>query len=616
MENGAGGVKIKLLKNKSIPLNVQTVCLCVFIFIILHIFLYRIVRGADMTDETFYATLSYRLVKGNALLKDMWEQCSTSAIFPSILLRIKQVLVGSLDGIVLFFRLSFFAFNFGAAVFLYYVQKQFLKKEHALLLSLFYLIYAPFHLYTFSYNHLSDVFIMLIINSILLAKIRKNRRLFFLAGCFCAFLAFTYPTMLFLCPVLVLLLFIKNKALRNGWIFFIAGGFSFAIITCIVLLSTIGFTGILTGAKGILSDPAYSLESLPISQKLLNALQYLFTPFSDEKSLWIRLYLGWLFIVFIFRKKSPVLKLSIGLYPIVVGITLFPHLPSMGVLGISAFILYLSLPCPLFILFTDKHKRIFCDFLYFEWLPVLLFYFVLSVSSFGGASQAVQSLIIAAFVSLKEILLILDETIKSLDLKQENLKQRAAQWAPLFLLSVAITGELHIHYNYVYRDYHVINLTEKIQIGPYKGIYTTPERKIFLEEMTKQMSDLQETEKTVCILYQSNFAYLMLDMVPATPTTWGIYPHMDNQVVYSEYFKSGKHHIPERIFIVDVPQAYDSYGQREEHYEFCEPLKTLLSNNYTLLEERSISETGHIKKYALSSDEKTFQQSLQQIFHE
>ena len=48
--------------------------------------MYRIVRGADMTDETFYATLAYRLAKGNHILADMWEQCSTAAVLPSILL--------------------------------------------------------------------------------------------------------------------------------------------------------------------------------------------------------------------------------------------------------------------------------------------------------------------------------------------------------------------------------------------------------------------------------------------------------------------------------------------------------------------------------------------------
>ena len=48
---------------------------------------------------------------------------------------------------------------------------------------------------------------------------------------------------------------------------------------------------------------------------------------------------------------------------------------------------------------------------------------------------------------------------------------------------------------------------------PYENMASTA-----LEEMTDLMLTFQEKDKTVCILHHSNFAYLMLDMIPATPT--------------------------------------------------------------------------------------------------
>lgn len=475
-------------------------------------------------------------------------------------------------------------------------------------------------MYTFSYNHLADMLIMLVINVILLAIEKKNDKLFLAAGCLCAFLAFTYPTMLFLCPIIALLLLLGRKKSQKGWLYFIAGGISFAVIALVILLSTIGISGIMTGIHGIFSDPAYNMETLPINKKLFKAIQYFFTsplPILEDRIFLIKIYFGWMVILLFLQKKLPILKLSLGLYPIVVCMALFPVLQAMEALGIAMFIFYLSLPCPFLILFTKKHRRVFCKFLYFEWLPVMLFYFVISVSSHGGAVQAVQGLLLSAFVMLKETVYILDETFEELNFDKANWRLQVSQWTIIFVLSIAIISEMHVYYNTVYRDGHPRYLTEKIETGPYKGIYTTIERKIYLEEMTRMMAAVQEEEKSVCVLYQTNFVYLMLDdMRPAAPTTWGIYPHIDNQNVYYEYFKLGKEHIPEIIFIVDVPAMYNYCGQREEYYDFCSEIKALIADNYTLTENLSIYETGCIRKYVLASDNETFQESLERIFAE
>ena len=58
-------------KRKIKKIDPVTIYICLFIIIILKFFMYRIVRGADMTDETFYATLAYRLAKGNHILADV-----------------------------------------------------------------------------------------------------------------------------------------------------------------------------------------------------------------------------------------------------------------------------------------------------------------------------------------------------------------------------------------------------------------------------------------------------------------------------------------------------------------------------------------------------------------
>lgn len=587
----------------------EKIYIAFFILAVFFLFLYRIIHGADLTDESFYCTLAYRLVKGNHLFVDMWEQCSTAAVLPAFLLKIYMVISGGTDGLILFFRVMFFVFNLGAAIILFHAPKKYLDFNYVILIALFYLIYAPFHFYIFSYNNLSDMLFMLVVNIILIALDKINLKILFLSGCLCSFMAFTYPPMIFLCPIMVILLLLRHKKYKYGWLYFALGGILFAAMIFMVLCISIGLNGIIIGIKGILSDPAYSIEAIPLKVKLQKAFEYLFTPISND-GICIKIYFISLFIVAFFKNRFPILKLSLVLLPIIIYIDLMP-IKQLVTYGTGSYIFYIAFLCPFLIFFTEN-KKLFLNFLYFEWIPAMFFYAVLAVFSYGGGAQARQGLIVASLVTLKEITLIIGETFQECELYSIKYK-KIEYWIIICFLSLSILSELKVHYATVYRDENIASLSAKVEKGPYKGIYTTEERKIYLEEMTDLMLNFQEKEKTVCILHHSNFAYLMLDMKPTTPTTWGLYPHIDNQNVFFQYFSLSDTHIPDIIFIVNVPEEYNFDAQSEEYYLSRTRIELLLNDNYALVDEKKLNETGSVKKYELVSDKDTFLQSIDRI---
>lgn len=581
--------------------NFLIIYILLFSAIIVIFFIYRLIRGADITDESFYCTMAFRLAKGNYLLKDMWEQSSTSALLPALFLKIYYDIFGGVEGTILFLRIIFMLCNFGTTIIFFITQKNYLDKLYIILIALVYFIYAPFHFYIFSYNNLSDMLILLVINIELLAIEKRKIKVFILAGGICAFLAFTYPTMIILCPIMVWLLFLQREKIKKAWLYFTAGGIFVAVVIFLVFYITIGMDEILIGIKGILSDPAYNIKNIPINKKLENAFENLFTPISD-KGFWIKIFCIWLFFVGFFKKKYPVLKISIGLYPIIVYLALMP-VRQLGTYGTGNYIFYLSFLCPFMIFFTDKNRELFSKFLYFEWIPSLLFYIIISISSYGGAIQARQGLFLAAIVTLKEIVFIIIETFEEIDclfIKKIRIK-KWKEWFIVVLLSAAVVGELSVYYAIIYREEGINNLTAKVEKGPYKGIYTTEQRKSYLEEMTDLMKELQEKDKTVLVLYHSNFVYLMLDMIPATPTTWGLYPHIDNENVFFQYF-SRKTNIPEVIFIVDVPDEFNLDSQSEKYYSYCNQLREFIDNNYILVKKQVVYKTGIVRKYILKAD--------------
>lgn len=614
---GSGyGYGVELIKMRLIGTNLQIknqimkikkleyLYICFFSLVIIYLFLFRLFRGVDLTDESFYATLAYRLAEGNLLLKDMWEQCSTSSVFPAILLKCFMWITGESECIILFFRLSFFFFNLMASVYLYKIQKAFIKRRYAILLSLFYVVYAPFCLYTFSYNSLTDLLFLLVVYSILQAVENQNFKIVILSGLLAAILAFTYPPMLFICCILSILLFLKRKVFNYGYLYFILGGLSMALIISIVLIIKLGgVDGIIDGIEGILSDPAYTLENIPIIIKLKESIVHLFTPIIDGGIL-IELYFIWLLILGLIVHKKPLFRLSLALYPIILLCSFIPVYRNSTALCIGDFILYLSFISPFLIFYTTKNKEIFKKFFYFEYLPSIFFYFVISVFSYGGSIQAVQGLFIAAFVTLKEIIFIVEETFEEVCVCKIDYVQKIKRWIILMFMSITIIGELMGYYSKVYRDDCIVNLTERVSKGPYKGIYTTKKKKLYIEEMEDIMKKLQQKDEKVLVLYHSNFVYLMLNMQPTTPTAWGIYPHLDNQNMFFKYFSYDKTHIPDVIFIVDVPKIFDSDSQREEYYDFCGELKEYINSHYIFTEKEIICKTGTVKKYIRISNKK------------
>ena len=67
---------------------------------------------------------------------------------------------------------------------------------------------------------------------------------------------------------------------------------------------------------------------------------------------------------------------------------------------------------------------------------------------------------------------------------------------PFIALALAVSG-LSNTYAYIYGDAPVEQLTEQVEYGVYKGLYTTSERKIFVEKLERELKRIPKN-KTVC----------------------------------------------------------------------------------------------------------------------
>ena len=566
-------------------------------------FLNRLQLGADTTDEAWYAAMSYNLIKGNHLFADMWDHACTSSVIGAFFLALYRLLSGGVEGCILYLRYCFFVCNCITMLVVYSAMKKYIKKQYAILIAFFYLFYGISGIYTFSYNHLANMFFVLTVGLLLIGDFEQRIRYYVFSGICCALLAFVYPPMIVICVTMVLLIFFKHKKIGNKWVYFVIGGAATAIIISVFVLSQAGISKFVLGIKEMLSDPIHSTNDVQWIDKIREDIEYFFYPFC-KKGIYIKLFTVWLVVLINLQNKYPVLKFSILLYPIIVFLEMLP-LGSMQGYSFGNYMFFMAFMAMFLIYFIDKKKKLYLGLLYYSAIPSLILYYVTSIYAHGDTAQSAQCLFFLAIVTLVEIVEIAEETIERI-FEDNKAVIKFLQLILIVVLFAAIVNEERVHYSYVYRDESVSNLKNRINVGPYKGIKTTAEKKKYLEEMYFVMKELEEKDKTVCTLYHAGFAYLYLDMIPKTPLTWGLWVGIyDQQRTFLKYFSLDEENIPEYIFLVDVEDEINYDYQHERYYDYADKLNMFITENYKLQNDIQIGNTGCVKKYQLINNKNT-----------
>lgn len=554
----------------------------------LAVFAHRLTLGIETSDEAYYAVTGYRFLQGNVPFGDMWEVSSGDAYLMAPFLFLRSLFTGSSEGIFLYLRLCFLPMSFLGAWAGYTYAKNDIEAEFACMLGMFFLFYAPFQLYNFSYNNLCCLFIG-ISSFLILAGIRNGRNVCpYLAGIAMALAVLSYPTMIYQCVILAVAipLILRSKKGLQFLGLYAAGGMTAALPVIIHLSVTTGIGNVIGNLGVILSTNAAPSQSTGrILQCILRAIAYLGTPFVR---IGVPFCVFWVALIgcSLFKKARPVSKYLVLLYPLLCA----NYARTTGVHAVMDFVFPMVLLGPAAILLSGD-RRAMLKKCALEWGLSMLIYFIIAISTTGDASNAKAGSILAAVVSIKLVI----ETFR-----EESAFRYRSFFAYILLFSIVI-GEILLFYAGVYREPDYRKLTEKVESGVYKGIYTTAERKQHIMDLEAVMSQVEDKGETVMILYHSCYAYLMVDMMPKIPSTWGCFDYQaygyDNQSLFMHYLEVPDN-IPENILIINIPEAFDYALQRVERYAPYYPeLNRFIEDHYHLIGTYEEGESGIVLKY-------------------
>jgi len=129
-------------RNKSFFLKYKDI----FAFVVIGVFALTLFRsifyGIATPDESFYLTIPYRVIKGDALLLDEWHASQLSAFLLYLPMKLFLLINKSTDGIILYFRFLFAISQTAVSCYTYYKLKKF-GTLPALISAVIFLLYVP-----------------------------------------------------------------------------------------------------------------------------------------------------------------------------------------------------------------------------------------------------------------------------------------------------------------------------------------------------------------------------------------------------------------------------------------------------------------------------------------
>lgn len=171
-------------------------------------------------DAEYQMAMAYRMIKGDALISQMWEPHQTSAFLCAILMKIYMMLTGTTTGIVLYIQVAGLLIRGALSMLLYRVLKQETGECPARIGAVIYFLNSPKDLLTPEFSNMQLWFATLMF--LALVHYFKNKRLYqlVLAAVWLCLGVFSYPSFVIAWVAAVVLLWkYSDKKIRDIAIF-------------------------------------------------------------------------------------------------------------------------------------------------------------------------------------------------------------------------------------------------------------------------------------------------------------------------------------------------------------------------------------------------------------
>lgn len=500
--------------------------------------------GCDI-DESYAIALSYRIVQGDHLFKEMWELHQMSGIFMAPFIKIYLILNGTAIGIQIFLRIvgTLIQLAFGGV--LYYVLTKYINFEHSFLIVLAYINFSPKFSQVLEFNFLEYLFYSGMIIGFLYYIWTKKRIFLCMIGFFQACSILVYPQILIIIPIEIIVLTVMTVKKKIEWkdlLAILGVEVLMGIIFLIYVLSGVSVAELISNIPYILSDGSHQMT---FAEKMRS--------FTGEIAEYvIPILIGILLFEIIYRlldskqknSRKFLLIVCTICYALCCGVFLVLKYKYTGIkhLYTSFFIIYLF---ETLLYFRVRFSKKYHDVREYDCITVLVF------ASFVACCFASNMVLYSNIGMLLPLVLFMWVQFLKADwsFDSSNIRQNAILVIPfaMFVIILLLSRVFLIRFTsvqprYIFEDYY------EIGVGAEKGVKVTENLHIMYHDRYAAVTENVTANDSLLIYGPDTYFYFLTGSAISAPTTISTPVYDEN--IY-EYYMKYPYKVP-TVIIVDT----------------------------------------------------------------
>jgi hypothetical protein len=446
---------------------------------------YRLFLGIDFTDESFYASTTYRFLLGDQPFIHDLSISQVGHVLGAFFVKIINFLSGSPPAHALILKLRFIEFAIRAftAFFVFKVARG--KLHEKIIFAAFTLAYTNTNVFGLSYNSIANSFLAICILSAVQGIESKNKYWIILSAFALAMTGAVYPTFCLVVPIyLIFVWFSADFKFRKSAIYGSLAGFFIALVSVLLL------TGIPTVES---FSNIYQYLRITATGRSSQVMK-VFTLFYDALDLIKTGILGGFLVgsyAFLKRIKfKTALAKYIDLYLVILILQVLFEQASQLKLMIS-FFMFLSVRA-----FLEKKSSI----LFFVFGLTMVFCLTLGISSNDGTLRF-------GLGTIGSVLWYFSTRIR----------ESAYYFGVVTFSAMAFS---YLGFNFMYRERPRTELIYKIEEGAFAHLWTSAEKRDLILDLTQSLKSVEKSYEYIFVYDKLPGGYLMSSLRPATHATW------------------------------------------------------------------------------------------------
>ncbi len=517
----------------------------------------RLYYGVDFSDESLYSALPLSFLRGHRPYVDELLFVQNIGIFLLPLVWLHRLFEPGSEGLVLFFRQSFLVLGFLSFFGVYSFARNYVSRWIAIWAGMVVFCFVPFAIPSLSYNTVSKILHLngVLFISMTFMRSKQSHWYFPVGALLCCLGGLIYPTTS---------IFAFSVICWGSWRSYKTNRWNAANLTAIFIL-------MLTAVVGVSSLASVGGEQIRVMLDYTTSMDAHSAGFAKLCMIWEQIFRMMVFYIpfglFIFLTPL-LLRLRFGFLAGILALLLYCYKFALvdGLINHHFFAALGIFGGYLFWVAKDRfsaEEYVSLKFVYLSSLVLSIFVMWTSGNGFISFCMGASGCVLVTVIATARI----------------STSRESAVGLGFAAVAFALCGVFWMQH---YGDEDLQELSTQVQQGPYRGLWTTPEKNKFVSDLYVDLNRAEmQNLQTIAAYDHATNVYLSSPLRPLAATVWTYFPShiQSNQAILANYYNKNNLFPDVVVWYKALPHVSSVTYVRINNEENGILFKTLISAN-------------------------------------